>query len=218
MRPFWVFAQMYTLLPHRSTLTSLIVVKCLSGNGTMRAQRGKSLLIAGGVVALIVIAAIAALLCLTSISSRQISNPLPLTQPAWMSGSRGRWGSLSFPLAYRLRIFISPTRERNHFPRKPQAGGGVAAPAEEAAQSHQLRACQTCRHHREETLMGRYNFESTEKKSTERRPEASFRLNNLKLSKGVLVYLDKKTGEKTDMKDFNLSIKDLSVVDTQEIS
>ena len=58
---------------------------------------------------------------------------------------------------------------------------------------------------------GKYNFESTEKKSTKGQPGAAFSLNDLKLSKGVLVYLDKKTGEKTEFKDFNLAIKDLSV-------
>jgi uncharacterized protein involved in outer membrane biogenesis len=61
---------------------------------------------------------------------------------------------------------------------------------------------------------GKYNFEGTEKKSTEGKPGADFRLNDLKLSKGVLVYLDKKTGEKTEFTDFNLAIKDLSVMDT----
>ncbi len=35
-------------------------------------------------------------------------------------------------------------------------------------------------------------------------------MNELKLSKGILVYIDKKTGEKTEVKDFNLSVKDLS--------
>jgi hypothetical protein len=58
---------------------------------------------------------------------------------------------------------------------------------------------------------GKYNFESTEKKSTKGQPGAVFSLNDLKLSKGVLVYIDKKTGEKTEFKDFNLAI---SVVDT----
>jgi len=58
---------------------------------------------------------------------------------------------------------------------------------------------------------GKYNFESTEKKSTKGQPGAPFSLNDLKLSKGVLVYLDKKTGEKTEFKDFNLAIKDLSI-------
>ena len=58
---------------------------------------------------------------------------------------------------------------------------------------------------------GKYNFESAEKKSTEERPGAALSLNELKLSKGVLVYLDKKTGEKTEFKDFNLAVKDLSI-------
>jgi uncharacterized protein involved in outer membrane biogenesis len=61
---------------------------------------------------------------------------------------------------------------------------------------------------------GKYNFESTEKKSTEGQPGAAFSLNDLKLSKGVLVYIDKKAGEKTELKEINLAIKDLSVVDT----
>jgi uncharacterized protein involved in outer membrane biogenesis len=64
---------------------------------------------------------------------------------------------------------------------------------------------------------GKYNFESTEKKSTKGQPGAAFSLNDLKLSKGVLVYLDKKTGEKTEFKDFNLAIKKLSVVDTSGV-
>lgn len=61
---------------------------------------------------------------------------------------------------------------------------------------------------------GKYNFESAERKSTKRQLGTAFILNDLKLSKGILVYLDKRTGEKTEFKDFNLSIKDLSVVDT----
>ena len=62
---------------------------------------------------------------------------------------------------------------------------------------------------------GKYNYESTEKKSTKGQPAgAAFRLNEFKLSKGVLVYLDKKTGEKTEFKDFNLAIKGLSIEDT----
>ena len=58
---------------------------------------------------------------------------------------------------------------------------------------------------------GKYNFERTEKKSTEEVGGAAYSLNNFKASKGVIVYLDKKTGEKTEFKDFNLAIKDLSI-------
>lgn len=61
---------------------------------------------------------------------------------------------------------------------------------------------------------GKYNFESTEKKSKKGWLGAAFSLNDLKLSKGVLVYLDKKTGEKTEFKDFNLTMKDLLIPDT----
>ena len=61
---------------------------------------------------------------------------------------------------------------------------------------------------------GKYNFESTEKKSTKGRRGTAFSLNELKLSKGALVYLDKKTGEKTELKEINLAIRDLSVADT----
>jgi len=58
---------------------------------------------------------------------------------------------------------------------------------------------------------GKYNFESTEKKATKGQPGAAFSLNDLKLSKGALVYFDKKTGEKTEFKDLNLAVRDLSV-------
>jgi len=61
---------------------------------------------------------------------------------------------------------------------------------------------------------GKYNFESIAKKSTERQPGTSFSLNNLKLSGGVLVYLDRKAGEEAGLHGFNLSIKNLVVVDT----
>jgi hypothetical protein len=63
---------------------------------------------------------------------------------------------------------------------------------------------------------GKYNFESTEEKPIEGQPGAAFSLKDLKLSKGVLVYLDKKTGEKTELKNFNLEINDLLIPDTSE--
>ena len=60
---------------------------------------------------------------------------------------------------------------------------------------------------------GKYNYESAEKKATEG-PGAAFNLNQLKVSKGALVYVDIKSGEKTEFKDFNLAIKGLSIGDT----
>lgn len=61
---------------------------------------------------------------------------------------------------------------------------------------------------------GKYNFESAEKKPTKGQPGAALSLKELKLSKGVLVYLDKKTGEKTEFKDFNLASEYLFIPDT----
>ena len=61
---------------------------------------------------------------------------------------------------------------------------------------------------------GKYNFESTKKKPAKEQPGAAFNLDNLRLSKGLLVYLDRKTEGKTEFKDFNLAIKDLSIGDT----
>jgi uncharacterized protein involved in outer membrane biogenesis len=60
---------------------------------------------------------------------------------------------------------------------------------------------------------GRFNFERAERKSKKEGAGAPLSLNDLKLSKGALVYLDKKTGEKIEIKDFNLAIKDLSIPD-----
>ncbi len=59
---------------------------------------------------------------------------------------------------------------------------------------------------------GKYNFESTERSKRGSRTPLS--LNTFKLSKGMLVHLDRKTGEKTELKVINLVLKDLSVADT----
>ncbi len=63
---------------------------------------------------------------------------------------------------------------------------------------------------------GKYNFENSEKKSTEGEggQGASYSIKKLGLSQGSLVYLDKKTGEKTELKEINLAIRDLSIGDT----
>ena len=63
---------------------------------------------------------------------------------------------------------------------------------------------------------GKYNFESTKKKRTKDRLKAAFNLRNIKLSEGALIYLDRKTGVKTEVKDFNLATDGLSVGNTSE--
>ncbi|MBA4374481.1 MAG: hypothetical protein C0402_16650 [Thermodesulfovibrio sp.] len=58
---------------------------------------------------------------------------------------------------------------------------------------------------------GKYNFEGTQERSEKGEPGAAFSLRELRLSGGALVYLDRKTGEKTEVKDLELAVKDLSV-------
>ncbi len=61
---------------------------------------------------------------------------------------------------------------------------------------------------------GKFNFENSEKKPAEGGLGAVSRLKKLRLSQGTLVYLDKKTGEKTELKDIDLAITGLSIGDS----
>ena len=59
-----------------------------------------------------------------------------------------------------------------------------------------------------------YNFEDTEKESAKEWSVTAIGFNKLKVSGGTLVYLDKTTGEKTELKEINLAIKDVSIGNT----
>ncbi|HEY3276370.1 MAG TPA: AsmA family protein [Syntrophorhabdaceae bacterium] len=61
--------------------------------------------------------------------------------------------------------------------------------------------------------LGKYNFWTHELESIKGWLGPGFRLNDLKLSKGSLFYLDQKTGEKTELKEVNLTIRSMAVVD-----
>jgi hypothetical protein len=58
---------------------------------------------------------------------------------------------------------------------------------------------------------GQYNFENTGKRSTGLPSKVSFNVKDFKLSNGLLVYQDKKTGEKSELKQFNLAVNDFSM-------
>jgi uncharacterized protein involved in outer membrane biogenesis len=88
----------------------------------MRAQRGKSLLIAGGFVALVVIAAIAALLLFDINTFKSNIDSAAFDATGLNVRINGKIG-LSLPLAYRLRIFMSPTRMAKSFPLKTSNWG-----------------------------------------------------------------------------------------------
>ena len=65
------------------------------------------------------------------------------------------------------------------------------------------------------TAGGKYNFESLERKLAEG-PSAAFGLKDLRLAEGTLACLDKKTGEKTEVKGINLAVKNLLIADISE--
>jgi len=60
---------------------------------------------------------------------------------------------------------------------------------------------------------GKFNYENIEVQSPKRQPGKAFGLDKLKLSRGSLVYLDKKKGKKTELKEIDLAVRDLSVTD-----
>ena len=62
------------------------------------------------------------------------------------------------------------------------------------------------------TAGGKYDFESLERKLAEG-PSVAFSLKDLRLSEGTLGYLDERTGKKTEVKGINLAVKNLLVAD-----
>ena len=64
-----------------------------------------------------------------------------------------------------------------------------------------------------EDAKGKYNFESNKKKPAEG-PGAAFSLTDLTLSDGALSYVDEKTGEKIELRGINLAAKNLLIADT----
>jgi AsmA protein len=63
-------------------------------------------------------------------------------------------------------------------------------------------------------IQGKYNFERTGKIPMKGWPAAAFSVKHLTLSEGALSYLDKETGERTELKGINLAVKNLSVANT----
>ena len=61
--------------------------------------------------------------------------------------------------------------------------------------------------------LGKYNFWTHELESIKGWLGPGFRLNDLKLSKGSLFYLDQKTGEKTELRETDLTIRSIAVAD-----
>ena len=177
----------------------------------MTAQRKQYLLIAGGVAALVVIAAIASLLLFDINTFKSDIESAAFDETGLEVRIKGKMGLNFFPfgvsaqdihIANKGGEIISLEKLRLGVELMPLLKKQVKATSCELVKPLIIIM---------KDAEGRYNFESADKKSTNWGRKAAVNLNEFKLSKGVLVYLDRKTGEKTDLKDLNLSIKDISI-------
>lgn len=180
----------------------------------MRVERKKGLMIAGGVVVLIVIAAIVAFF-LFNINSYKSKIETATSEATGLDVRiKGRMGLSFFPFGVsakdihvaskggeilflerlKLRVELMPLLKKQ----LKVTGCELVKPAATIVKDAE----------------GKYNFESIEKLSTKGRWGTTFSLNELKLSRGALIYLDKRTGVRTELKEINLAIRDLSVADT----
>ncbi|MCX5809276.1 MAG: AsmA family protein [Proteobacteria bacterium] len=180
----------------------------------IRTERKKGLIIAGGVVALIVIAAIAVVVLFDINSYKSKIETVASVTTGLDVRINGKMGLSFFPFGISAKDV--------HIAGK---GGGILSlerlklGAELMPLLRKQLKVTGCELDGAAVIIvkdaeGKYNFENTEKKSTKGGPGTAFSLNELKLSKGSLVYLDKKTGEKTEFKEINLVVKGLSITDT----
>jgi AsmA protein len=179
----------------------------------MRPKRKRGLAIAGGVVALIVIAGIVAAL-LFNINAYKSKIETAVSEASGLDVRiNGKMG-LSF------RPFGVSARDIH------VAGGGAELLSLESLKvavelmpllkrQLEVTSCELIKPVVTivKDTQGKYNFESLERKLAEG-PSAAFSLKHLELFEGALVYLDKKTGEKTELKGIDLAVKNLSVADT----
>jgi AsmA protein len=179
----------------------------------MRAHWGKKPLIAGGVAALIVIAAVAALLIFDV--NKYKSNIESATSDATglEVSIHGKMGLSFFPFGVSAKDIHAAGKEGEIISLESIRLGAELLPLLRG----QLKVT-TCEVIKPAVTIvkdadGNYNFERTEKKTTKEKPGAAFRLNELKLSQAALVFLNKQTGVKIELKGINLATKDLSVAD-----
>ena len=180
----------------------------------MRAEKERSLMIAGGVVVLIVIAAIAAVL-LFNINAYKSKIETAVSEATGLDVRiTGKMGLSFFPFGIsakdihvankggeilslerlKLRTELMPLLKK----RLQVTGCELVKPTVTIVKDAE----------------GKYNFESTKQISVAGWRGAASGLHEMKLSKGALVYLDKRTGVKTELKEINLAIRDLSIADT----
>ena len=180
----------------------------------MRTERKKTLMIVGGVMTLIVITAFIALLLFDINSYKSKIEAVASGMTGLDARINGKMRLTFFPFGLSAKDMRFNSKEGEILSLEHIKLGTELIPL--LKKQLRVTSCELVKP--AVTIMkdadGTYNFESTEKKSTKGWLGTAFGLNELKVSKGALVYLDKTTGEKTELKEINLAIKDLSIVDT----
>ncbi len=177
----------------------------------MRVQRGKSLLIVGCVFALLAIAAITALLLIDVNKFKPGIESAAFDATGLNVSINGKMELSFFPFGLAAEDIHVANKDGEIISLENLKLGVELMPL----LNKQLKVTSCALIKPVASIVkdadGKYNFESTEKKLTEGALGEVFSLNDLKLSQGVLVYLDKKTGKKTEIQEFNLAVKDLLI-------
>src|SRR5664280_1636790 len=180
----------------------------------MRAERKKGLMIAGGIVLLIVIAAIAAVL-LFDINYYKSKIETAASEATGLDVRiKGRMGLSFFPFGISAKdIHVANKGSEILFLESLKLRAELISLLKKQLK---VTACELVKP--VVTIVkdaeGKYNFESTKKISTIGWPGTASGLTEFKLSKGALVYLDKKTGKKTELKEINMTTRELSMAGT----
>jgi AsmA protein len=180
----------------------------------MSAQRRKSLAMVAGVVALVVVAALTAIL-MFDINTFKSDIEVAASDATGLKVTiAGRMGLSFFPFGISAHDVHVASRGSEIISVKTLKLGAELMPL--LQKRLKVSRCELVKP--VITLVkgadGSYNFAGSEKKSPQGEPGAGFRVKDLTLSKGVLVYLDQKTGDKTEVREFNLVVKDLMVAGT----
>ena len=177
----------------------------------MRAERKKGLMIAGGVVFLIVIAAIVAVI-LFDINSYKSQIETAASEATGLDVRiKGEMGLALIPFGISAKDIRVANKESEILSLESLKLRAEFIPL----LKRQLKVT-TCELVKPAITIvkdagGKYNFESNKKISAIGWPGTASGLNEFKLSKGALVYLNKRTGEKTELKEFNMVTGDLSM-------
>jgi len=180
----------------------------------MRAGRERGLVIAGGIVLLIIIAAIVTVL-LIDVNSYKSKIETVASEATGLDVSiKGRMGLVFFPLGISAKDIHVANSGSEILSLENLKLRAELIPL--LKKQLKITACEFVKPSVtiEKDADGKYNFESTKKISTMGWPGTASGLNELKLSKGALVYLDKKTGEKTEFNGINMATSNLSMGDT----